>query len=136
MAREKTAMGFAIAAGFLLLISGTSGLATWQTIKEFVLTFIIDNLYVQYGFAFLILIASLGGLSVIIGGLLIGAKRVTTGKIIIGIGAGMGLLGFLISLLIAIAQESLVFGEYLTVGFVGIVLSMIARSIPRKEKED
>jgi len=48
---NKKAMIIAIIAGILLLISGVSGLATWEAIKNFVTTNIIDNYFVQIIFA-------------------------------------------------------------------------------------
>ena len=60
-------MGLAIVAGILLLLSGVNGLTTWETIKEFVTKHIMDNKIVQIVFASLIIIASLGGISVIAG---------------------------------------------------------------------
>ena len=94
--KNTQAMIIAIVAGILLLIAGISGLATWGTIKDFVTTHVIDNNVVQIVFAILIFIASLGGIAVIIGGLLIGKKKVGTGKFIIALGAGMGIIGLII----------------------------------------
>ena len=74
--KKKQAMIIAILAGILLLISGFSGLATWEAIRNFVTTNIVNNFVVQIIFAILIFIASLGGLSVIIGGLLIGRSKI------------------------------------------------------------
>ena len=46
----------------------------------------------------LLYIASLGGIAVIIGGLLIAVNRIGTGKFVIGLGAGVGLIGLIIML--------------------------------------
>jgi len=70
--KNNGAMFIAIIAGLLLLISGLSGVATWETIQDFVKTYVIENYFIEIVFAILILIASLGGISVIIGGILIG----------------------------------------------------------------
>ena len=94
----------AIIAGILLLISGISGVATWETIKEFVIQNIIDNFIVQIVFAILIFIASLGGLSVIIGGILLGRNKIRTGKFFISLGAGIGLIGLLVTIIISIME--------------------------------
>jgi len=69
--RNTQAMRIAIIAGLLFIIAGISGLATWETIKDFVTTHIVDNSIIQIVFAILIFIASLGGIAVIIGGILI-----------------------------------------------------------------
>ena len=89
-------MVIAIVAGMLLFVAGTNGIAIWETIKTFVATHIIDNIAVQIIFAILIFIASLGGVSVIMGGLLIGKNKLLAGKVIIFLGAGMGLIGLIV----------------------------------------
>jgi hypothetical protein len=104
--RNKTAMIIAIVAGTLLLVSGINGIAAWEAIKTFVTTYLIDNIAVQIIFAALIFIASLGGISVITGGLLIGKNRVMTGKLIISLGTGMGLIGLIVSIVIAVIENS------------------------------
>jgi hypothetical protein len=126
--KNKTAMGLAIVAGILLLVEGVSGLATWETIKEFVTKHVADNEIIQIVFAILIFIASLGGIAVIIGGLLIGKNTVKTGKFIILLGAGMGLIGLIVAIIIGVMQESITLGSFFTIGAIGIILSIVARS--------
>jgi len=130
---NKAAMIVAILAGILLLISGISGLATWETIKDFVINNIIDNSIVQIIFAILIFIASLGGISVIIGGLLIGKDKIRTGKLFISLGAGLGIIGLIFSIIVAIMESNLIIGSYFSVGFIGLILSIIARLMVKKE---
>ena len=79
--KNKHIMGIAILAGILLIIAGINGIATWEAIKDFVTTHIADNSIVQIVFAILIFIASLGGIAVIIGGLLIGKNKVLLQKL-------------------------------------------------------
>ena len=131
---NRAAMIVAITAGILLFVAGTNGITTWETIKTFVATHIIDNIAVQIIFAILIFIASLGGVSVIIGGLLIGKNKVLAGKVIISLGAGMGLIGLIVSVVLAVAQNSFIIGAYTSVGGIGLILSIIARSVAKQEK--
>ena len=130
--KKKQAMIIAIFAGILLLISGVSGLATWEAISNFVTTNVIDNYIVQIIFAVLIFIASLGGLSVIIGGLLIGKDRVGTGKLFITLGAGLGLIGLIVSIIVAIMENNFTIGSFFSVGAIGLILSIIARMMVKK----
>jgi hypothetical protein len=130
--KKKQAMIIAIFAGILLLISGVSGLATWEAISNFVTTNVIDNYVVQIIFAVLIFIASLGGLSVIIGGLLIGKDKVGTGKLFITLGAGLGLIGLIVSIIVAIMENNFTIGSYFSVGAIGLILSIIARVMIKK----
>ena len=125
--KNKAAMGVAIVAGLLLLIEGISGFATWTTIKEFVSDNVTDNEIVMYIFVILIFIASLGGISVIIGGLLIGKNKVRTGKFIIALGAGLGLIGLIVSIIIGLTEGNFTLNSLITLGAIGLILSIVAR---------
>ena len=131
--KKKQAMIIAIFAGILLLISGVSGLATWEAIRNFVTTNIADNYIVQIIFAVLIFIASLGGLSVIIGGLLIGRNKIGTGKLFITLGAGLGLIGLIVSIVVAVMENNFTIGSFFSIGAIGLILSIIARLMVKKE---
>ena len=131
--KKKQAIIIAIFAGILLLISGISGLATWEAIKNFVTANVIDNYIVQIIFVVLIFIASLGGLSVIIGGLLIGKDRIGTGKLFITLGAGLGLIGLIISIIVAVMENNFTIGSFFSVGAVGLILSIVARLMVKKD---
>lgn len=129
--RNRTAMVIAIVAGILLVVAGVSGVAKWDAIKTFVTVHIIDNIAVQIVFAMLIFIASLGGISVIIGGMLIGKNRVRTGKFTISLGAGMGLIGLIVTTAMAVMENSLVIGEFTSAGGTGLILSIVARVVAK-----
>jgi len=130
--KNKNAMIIAIIAGVLLLISGISGLATWEAIKEFVTNNIADNAVIQIVFAILIFIASLGGISVIVGGILIGKDNVGTGKFLITLGAGLGIIGLIVSIYYAYVEGALNVWSFFSIGFIGLILSIIARIIAKK----
>jgi hypothetical protein len=131
--RNSKAMVIAIVAGLLLLIAGVSGVASWQSIKNFVTTHIMDNSIIQIVFVILIFIASLGGISVIVGGLLIGKNEIGIGKFIISLGAGLGLIGLIFSIIVAIMEKNLTISSFLSIGAIGLILSIIARIIVKKE---
>jgi len=130
---RKKVMIIAFIAGILLLISGVSGLATWETIKDFVINNIADNFIIQIIFAVLIFIASLGGISVIIGGLLVGNDKIRTGKLFITLGAGLGLIGLIFSIVVAIMENNIAIGSFFSVGFLGLILSIVARMMIKKD---
>jgi hypothetical protein len=83
-------------------------------------------------------IATLGGIAVIAGGYLLTTNRVGTGKFIIGIAAGMGLIGFLMliyNMFMAIGITA--FTEIYnlltgSMGALGIVLTIIGRMMAKK----
>jgi hypothetical protein len=120
-------MWIALVAGVLLLFSGVSGVATWNTIRGFVSMYIVNSLIVQIIFSILLFFASLGGISVIIGGLLIGKDKRRTGKILLSLGAGLGLIGLLFSMIVAFVESNLALGSFFSIGTVGILLSIVAR---------
>ena len=132
MAKNSTAMKIAIIAGILLLISGINGIAAWETIKDFVTSNIADYFIIQIIFAILIFIASLGGLSVIAGGVLIGKGKVRTGKLLISLGAGLGLIGLIIAIYIGYSESSLTIGSFFSMGAIGLIMSIIARFMAKK----
>lgn len=87
----------------------------------------------------LLYIASLGGIAVIIGGLLIAINRIGTGKFVIGLGAGVGLIGLIIMLVEAyLAGGIAALTEILTlisqsIAWIGVILSIIARNRAKSE---
>jgi hypothetical protein len=83
-------------------------------------------------------IAGLGGIAVIIGGYLVTTDRVGTGKFIIGIAAGIGLIGLIINLAtsyMAVGLEA--FTDFLNLlanssAVLGPVLTIVARTMVKK----
>ena len=76
-----------------------------------------------------------GGISVIVGALIVSMNRYRLGKFIIGIGAGMGLIGLIIFIIINLIQGVIV-AEFIGIilgilngsyGFLGVILTIIAR---------
>ena len=95
---------------------------------------ILDNLLLILSF-----IAGLGGIGVIIGAYMLTTDRVGTGKFIIGIAAGMGLVG----LVIVLAQNFMLAGtsgvvDYVNLmtsqgsGWIGAVLAILGRKMAGK----
>lgn len=131
--RNRKPMALAIIAGVLLLIAGVNGVATWETIKSFVTTHIINNSIVQMVFAVLIFIASLGGIAVIAGGLLLGKDKIRTGTLFIGLGAGLGFIGLLFSVIVASIEKNLEISSFISIGVVGLILSIVARMVVKRK---
>jgi hypothetical protein len=85
-------------------------------------------------------LASLGGNIVIIGGFLLTIDRVTTGKILIGLGAGMGIFGLVIQIGTLVYTTGLgaalnwleAFATTMSGG--GVLATIAARMIARKSK--
>lgn len=86
-------------------------------------------------------IAIAGGISVIVGSLIVAMDHYRLGKFTIGIGAGMGLISLLIFLITGIVEGSIleeldqivtetIHGSY---GFLGVILTIIARMKLKKD---
>jgi hypothetical protein len=132
--RNTVAMVLAIIAGILLVVSGIDGLGMWELIKEFVTTYIIDHIAVQLIFAAIIFIASLGGVAVMGGGLLVGKGRLTTGKFLIMIGTGMGIIGLVAAIAVDYESGNFSIAKYYSLGTIGIILSIVARMVAGKSE--
>ena len=129
--------GLSILGGGLLLVSGTRGpVGIFLTILETLHLFIKDALVQTIAAVvalFLIILSSLGGFTVIFGGYLVYKNHVGTGKLLIGLGAGVG-IPWLLFILFTVAmtqQVTAVAAQHSILGWVGIILAFIARSITR-----
>ncbi len=83
-------------------------------------------------------IATLGGIAVIIGAFLFTTDRVGTGKFIVGLGAGMGIIGLIIliyNMYMAMGLDALLEIYNLlsnSMGMLGVVLTIIGRMLVKK----
>jgi hypothetical protein len=135
--RNKIAGILCIVGGALLVVAGTTGM---KPLLEQILSYIQPTVdaspILATIFRVLIFIAALGGISVIIGGLLIfNVPRI--GKLLVMLGAGLGLVGFMIPMSLAWHQGipiNELFEGYVssTSGYVlGIMLTIIGRLIAK-----
>jgi hypothetical protein len=87
----------------------------------------------------LLYIASLGGIAVICGGILIAMGRIGTGKFIIGLGAGIGFIGLIIMFIEAyLAGGVAALMDVVTlisqsIAWIGVILSILARRMTSTE---
>ena len=134
---RSVAFVLALIAGALLLISGIHGpTETYQLIIDNLPQFIQDQQILQIANTLalvLITISLAGGLSVIAGGILILVNRVGTGRLLIALGAGIGIpwLIMLAITLITTQQVASVLAEYSSTGWVGLILAFIAGAIAK-----
>jgi hypothetical protein len=129
--RNKTAGILCIVGGALLVVAGTTAMKPLlEEILRYIQPTINASPILATIFRVLIFVAALGGISVIIGGLLIlNVPRI--GKLLVMLGAGLGLFGFMIPLSLGIPINGL-FKGYVssTWGYVlGIMLTIIGRLI-------
>jgi hypothetical protein len=138
---NKKAFIMCLVGGILLFLASAIGsIGMYGTVIAFVadqypeMVGILDNLLLILSF-----IAGLGGIGVIIGAYMLTTDRVGTGKFIIGIAAGMGLVG----LVIVLAQNFMLAGtsgvvDYVNLmisqgsGWIGAVLAILGRKMAGK----
>lgn len=130
--RNTLAMYLAIIAGVMLLGVGITGSAAWETIRNFVIALFGNHWALILLFQVFLYIASLGGIAVIIGGVLIGVGRTSIGKLFILLGVGVGLLGLLLAIALpGVQQGSAALALGAGTGTVAIILSIAARMIAK-----
>ena len=145
--KNKGSITACIIGGILMVIASIVGNAlAYRLIVGFV-----AERFPEYEAFFLIflticiLIALGGGISVIIGSI-IAFKVIPIGKWIIGLGAGMGLIGFIIWLVTGIIAGTIT-GTFLQIlvglllgpasyGIIGVFLTIWARRFIKKKKEE
>lgn len=141
LGRRETSLVLATVAGILLILSNAAGATRlWDTAIKFV-SYHLQGYWYFSGILLIVLfvlsfLASLGGITVIGGGFSIYKNHVRTGKFLIGIGAGVGTIGLLITMIHSALQGwtallSLFFFITHTIGGIGIVVSFLARMIAK-----
>ncbi|MFX1393888.1 MAG: hypothetical protein ACFFAH_09970 [Promethearchaeota archaeon] len=136
---EKKWIWLSILGGILMILSSIIG-----SVSFFALVFGIASDLLGSEVAFILsiiliifaFIAGLGGIAVIIGVILVVRDKIGLGKFIIGLGAGMGLIGFIIFIITSIMAGPLAIlyafinGSY---GLLGVILTIFARRKFKKE---
>jgi hypothetical protein len=110
----------------MMLLVGASGAAAWEQVVDFLQNRLGTDAVVHIFAYILILIASLGGLAVIMGSALFLTKHVRAGRLLIALGAGFGLIGLIMLVFVRLEHEELSIAG-IGLGTVGLVLSIIAR---------
>ena len=130
---NKRSVFLAVIAGHLLVIAGAVGSAgIWGTLITILAPLVPVYIAGILNFIFVTmnLIAMYGGVAVIDGAILIGAGHKIPGKIIVGIGSGVGLIGFIFDHVMAIFTNGLTFQGWLlllqTPGYIGAILAILA----------
>lgn len=121
----------AILAGGLLLLSGIAGAGTWSSLRDALEKHVEMDGNLEMVFFVLILLGSFGGLTVMAGGWFLWRGMKRTGRVLVTIGVGIGLIGLVLALLIATLKGDLEGFLSPSAGLVGIVLSIAARMMAK-----
>ncbi len=128
-----------IVAGLILIISGVVAISFMGTILTYFLKHYGTNLSPDetYGLkvviSILAFLVGLGGLLVIFGGSMFLLKHRISGRVLIGLGGGMAVVGLIVTMVVAFAGSgfsSPIFRiSYFTVYWLGAILAIIAMGI-------
>jgi len=135
--RRWVAVVLSVVAGVLLLLSGIRGpVGTYELVREQLPLFIQNQQVLQVADTValvLIAISLAGGLSVLAGAFLIHRNHVSTGKLLIGLGAGVGIpwLIMLAITLITTQQVAAVIAQHSSIGWIGVILAFVSRTIAK-----
>lgn len=129
--RLRRAGGWAILGGVLLELGHFSGVGFWAAILRLLTSRFPGNVVIGGVGLVILLIASLGGIAVIIAGVLLLRGHARTARWLIGFGAGFGLLSFLIYLGSSILQGDALLSFNTTIVLVGLFLAIYARGMAR-----
>jgi hypothetical protein len=131
--RNLLSFALSVPAGILLLLKGITGPSeAYSWLLDYLNSGIItDELtlnIITTTLLILIFISSLGGIAVIAGGFLVWKNHVSTGKLLISLGAGVGVF-WVLFLLLTLASTGDVFSQYSVIGWIGLILAFLARLV-------
>jgi hypothetical protein len=135
--RQWTAIVLAATAGILLLVSGIRGpTGTYQLLQQELPKVTQNQQVLQIAniiATIFIAIALAGGVSVLAGAILIYKNHIRTAKLLIGLGAGVGIpwLIMLAISLITTGQLAAVIAQHSSIGWIGVILAFAARTIAK-----
>ena len=140
---------FCIIGGILMILgSATGSIVLYEIIYNYALGYIGVELATIFSIILQVFgyIAAGGGISVIIGALIVAMGRYRLGKFIIGLGVGLGLISLIIFLITGIIEGTITgfFIELITelialkggFGFTGAVLTFFSRRQLKRKEED
>ncbi len=138
--RQSLSIGLAVASSLFLIISGTTGTANWIKTKDFVLEFLNFQI-LELPLIIMTIIASFGGLSVLIGAILIYREKFFWARLFIALGSGVGIISLAANLIANIASEARIesFNSFFSLSTFGVLLalaSQISSFRLQKTKED
>ena len=137
MTRKRSVAAFVISiiSGVMLLVSGTRGPSgIFQLIVQQLPSYTQNTLILSLasiGVLVLITLSWVGGIIVMFGGYLIFKTHVRTGKLLIGLGGGIGIpwLIFILFQLAITTDIAAIIAQHSIVGWTGMLLAFLARAI-------
>jgi hypothetical protein len=140
----RTAGYLAIVAGLILIVSGVTSASLLLTAAGYVDNYLgtsigAGQLVVQAAIAAITYLVGLGGISVIIGGVLLLAKHGSAGRFLIGLGGGLAIFGLLFAMgeaLYVTGTSAPIFHQvYFGTYWIGAILATTAYFLSRRARE-
>ncbi len=128
MKRNTQAAIIAVVAGILLLIVGLNGVAGVDRLFALLEEWFGTNEALRILAYVLGAIAALGGVAVLIGAYFVATEHVRTGKLLITLGSGAGIITLLLFLARNVASEQFSYIFAVLPAILGVVLAIVARS--------
>lgn len=125
--RKRRAAFLAVLSGSILMAGHFSSVNRWEDVLGVMGDFVGTGALVRVGFWVLLALASLGGLAVILGGLLILNDRLLLAKTLILLGTGFGLISFLLILALVVYRGNLPVTGNSLILLAALGLSIVAR---------
>ena len=122
--------------GVLMIIAGFSGAARLDMILDLVSKVIGPDVWIRVVSYILVGMASLGGVLVILGSVLISYNRIFSGRVLIWLGTGFGIITFILFLIVQSEGIDTALAGGAGLKLAGVVLAIIAqikaKAVPRR----
>lgn len=128
------AFWLAVISSVFLFLSGSTGVSGLIAIEETVFKYAYIP-YLNILFILALVFASFGGITVLFGGYLVLKNKVTWGDLLIGLGSGAGVVGFLFNLFISFKTLNISIIPNLSFSSLGVICALLAQFISRNEKK-
>jgi len=112
-------------------ISSLNGVLTWVKVGNIVYDLVSSPL-IRFLFIPILIIASLGAFSVFAGGILALNKKLLLRRVLILLGSGAGLIGFIFNLVISIITLNISVYSYLSFSSIGIIFALASQIFLKK----
>ena len=124
-------------AGILMLLAGFSGAARLDRIMDLLRKVIGSETWLKVTSFVLVSIASLGGVLVILGSVLFSYNRILSGRVLVWLWTGFGVVGFVLFLAVQFERIDSALASGAGLKLAGIVLAVVAqlkaRAVPRRK---
>jgi hypothetical protein len=132
--KNLAALWLCVFSAVFLFLSGRTGANELISLERIVASF-VHSPYLDLFFFLLLVFASLGGLTVLIGGILILNNRLFWGNVMVSLGSGAGIISFLFNLFISFIVLNEPIYSLLSYSSLGVIFAIAAQMVSEKKKK-